>query len=328
MNEVTKMSGAGKQLVSNNYPELFHYTSLEGLKGIMESGTLWATNARHLNDSSEFQLMWKAIQPKLEEYFNENVMRNREQYPQNQVDLKGYIAQDAQTFLQIFRNILTEELIEPHVTSFTTHEDEYNRENGLLSQWRGYGNDGVAIVFDHKKLEKLVEEEEHRFQYLACSLERAVYYNNECKLENEFPELFREMERYAGEYATNDMNGNNIDLNKELFFAVGRLKHRGFQEENEFRIMLGVPNYDRIDEFATISPLRRKEVHFRNGRCGSIPYIKVFEESGDLPITRILVGPSRNQAENEYLVKKFLQDLLPGSGIELDKSEIPFVSTA
>ena len=32
---------------------LYHYTSASGLKGIVESGTLWATDVLHLNDSSE-----------------------------------------------------------------------------------------------------------------------------------------------------------------------------------------------------------------------------------------------------------------------------------
>ena len=34
---------------------LYHYTSLEALKAIVESKCFWATNVRFLNDSSEFQ---------------------------------------------------------------------------------------------------------------------------------------------------------------------------------------------------------------------------------------------------------------------------------
>src|SRR6266568_9238891 len=34
---------------------LFHYTSGEGIKGIINSGKLWATSIYHLNDSSEFE---------------------------------------------------------------------------------------------------------------------------------------------------------------------------------------------------------------------------------------------------------------------------------
>ena len=39
--------------VSQQYPELLHYTTLEGLRGIVSSGCLWATDATYLNDSGE-----------------------------------------------------------------------------------------------------------------------------------------------------------------------------------------------------------------------------------------------------------------------------------
>ncbi|MCX2944386.1 hypothetical protein ORG37_14910 [Rahnella perminowiae] len=33
--------------------KIFHYTDLNGLKGIIESGSLWATHFSFLNDSNE-----------------------------------------------------------------------------------------------------------------------------------------------------------------------------------------------------------------------------------------------------------------------------------
>src|ERR1041385_7315054 len=35
------------------HPELHHYTTFAGLKGIVETNTLWATYFRELNDSTE-----------------------------------------------------------------------------------------------------------------------------------------------------------------------------------------------------------------------------------------------------------------------------------
>ena len=34
---------------------ILHYTTLEGLKGILESGSLWASDIRFLNDIQEFK---------------------------------------------------------------------------------------------------------------------------------------------------------------------------------------------------------------------------------------------------------------------------------
>ena len=42
---------------------------------------------------------------------------------------------------------------EPYITSFCGHLDSYDMENGLLSQWRGYGGEaGYALMFDSKQL--------------------------------------------------------------------------------------------------------------------------------------------------------------------------------
>ena len=34
-------------------PELFHYTTIEGLKGILENRCVWSTHFEYLNDSTE-----------------------------------------------------------------------------------------------------------------------------------------------------------------------------------------------------------------------------------------------------------------------------------
>ena len=44
-------------------------------------------------------------------------------------------------------------------------EKEYHRNNGMLSQWRGYGGrDCVAIVFETSGLEKLMQREREEFR--------------------------------------------------------------------------------------------------------------------------------------------------------------------
>lgn len=40
---------------------LYHYTDIEGFKGIIDSGTLWATEYRHLNDMEEFRYVEQLI---------------------------------------------------------------------------------------------------------------------------------------------------------------------------------------------------------------------------------------------------------------------------
>ncbi|MCY4185202.1 MAG: hypothetical protein OXD45_07820 [Rhodobacteraceae bacterium] len=41
-----------------------------------------------------------------------------------------------------------------------------------------------------------------------------------------------------------------MELNTELFLAAGRLKHRGFEEENEYRIIFGISQNSSIEKFS------------------------------------------------------------------------------
>ena len=53
MNEITKSVNIFGQEPPSQ--ELFHYTSMEGLRGVVAGKTLWATNIEFLNDTSEFR---------------------------------------------------------------------------------------------------------------------------------------------------------------------------------------------------------------------------------------------------------------------------------
>jgi hypothetical protein len=49
-----------------NLPDtLYHYTDINGLKGIWEEGNLWATGFRYLNDTSELRLGMALVQSRV-----------------------------------------------------------------------------------------------------------------------------------------------------------------------------------------------------------------------------------------------------------------------
>lgn len=77
------------------------------------------------------------------------------------------------------------------------------------------------------------------------------------------------------------------------------------------------------------SPSKRfKAIHYRSGSSGSIPYIKLFDGLSErLPITRVIVGPSRNQLS----VLEQVRDLVQKHGLDpevVQLSEIPYVGSA
>jgi hypothetical protein len=55
------------------HPELHHYTTFAGLKGIAESNTLWATHFLDLNDSREVFLLEEPLTEVLSKLFIETL---------------------------------------------------------------------------------------------------------------------------------------------------------------------------------------------------------------------------------------------------------------
>ena len=119
---------------------LYHYTTLEGLKGILETQTLWATHFEFLNDSSELKV------------FKEKFLNVLREDPR--------IRTDFESLIKSLQKVIEKEEI--YITSFC-HEpkDPYTQKNGLLSQWRGYGCCGAAAIAFNKEIlrDKIIEKE-------------------------------------------------------------------------------------------------------------------------------------------------------------------------
>ncbi len=336
-----------ERLVSTKHPELFHYTSLRALEGILGANTLWATHAEYLNDSSEMQLLWPKLESQCVAYLQAAFEAGPGRDPEireNAERLGGaskIAAQDGAMSIDVMKSLLLGDESRhgmgiPFVTSFTTHKKEYDCKNGMLSQWRGYGGDqGVAIIFDTARLGDLLHSECGRFAYLSCSIEPAVYYHEKLNLEARFQNLFDALKIYskhvAGGLNDDEQALRNIELlTCSLPLAVGRLKHWAFREEKECRIIVGVCHEGHADKFSQFEGEQRpfKMIHHRSGSCGSIPYIRLFENlGGELPISRILVGPSRNQSANSEAVHELLDSLTRDRVIKVQESEIPYVSS-
>ena len=103
---------------------LYHYTSVNGLRGILDSGNIWATHLGFLNDLSEGKAAREdeAYRARLEE-----------------IDKRSPL----------------------FIASFCRHQESHQQKHGLLSQWRGYAGEGggYCVVFDEDALDGLVEAE-------------------------------------------------------------------------------------------------------------------------------------------------------------------------
>ena len=162
--------------MSNEKINLWHYTSLEGLKGILTSQNLWATHYRFLNDYSELIYSKTLLQ---REVFPRLVLDVAQKYSKNMnfrqdVDRCGGIKGFSRQATELTLDILYEALLNlpliypPFVLSFSMpKENEYFiQKNGRLSQWRGYGKDGgYAIILNRERLLEEFKLEQSSYNY-------------------------------------------------------------------------------------------------------------------------------------------------------------------
>jgi hypothetical protein len=155
--------------VSHEYAELFHYTNVSAFEQIFRSRELWATHYRDLNDSSElhrFRLkVSKFIAPLMREILRKRMPRNAQVF--ENLDRHGgmdaVVEREAEIQVDVLhRNTFGEGALGEgtFICSFCAHAaDSPESKHGLLSQWRGYGLGGVAIVLDTKGIEAMMQHE-------------------------------------------------------------------------------------------------------------------------------------------------------------------------
>lgn len=114
---------------------LHHYTTMDGLDGITNSMTLWASDVRYMNDSTELEYAAQLIDEIVADALagaSESRLRD------------AYVPGMANTFLTG---------PQPFISCFC-------EEGDLLSQWRGYvpGEAGVSLGFDLRFVEALQKD--------------------------------------------------------------------------------------------------------------------------------------------------------------------------
>jgi hypothetical protein len=121
---------------------IYHYTSAQGLRGIIQKGELWLTNTAFVNDTTECRALWR-----LRDLFRKGELTNR------------------------FVRERWESRLHPHAgvsdrdDGSTLYIASFSEEGSSLDQWRAYGAfcigfDGTKMVRKGFKLHKCVYTED------------------------------------------------------------------------------------------------------------------------------------------------------------------------
>lgn len=189
-----------QQLAEVPPPVLYHYTSIEGILGILSSGELWATKISYLNDRKEFK---------------HAIDLGREYLQSMVVDSEGI----EEVRDELVESLETIESMNICISSFTEKKD-------LLSQWRGYsGNSvGFSVGFTTADMQRLLSV--HGFFLRRCIYDEQIQKNI---IKTFFDKRLREVIEPGNEETSS--------LIAEFVRIAALMKDAGFSEEEEWRII-------------------------------------------------------------------------------------------
>jgi len=281
---------------------LSHYTDVDGLKGILETGSLWATNVGFLNDSSEFRYgveLCQEISTRLISKAKNDIVKSALEATQRQIE-----------------SVPT---LEDYVCCFCEDGD-------LIGQWRGYTNrgKGYSISFDFNRLSRNLAQ---------TALLNKIIYDRKVQL-NILKDVFKIVIdhidfRQANGRPCSDWNLNSLSENmRDAFhFWISRFKHPSYSEEREWRLVLHRYTNDD-DEKRFPRPWGNNDLEFRAVGANLAPYDVIpFNEPRNVrkdyyPVKKIIIGPTHDRQLSEEGLKRFLAKLKRKS-ISVVHSKIP-----
>ncbi len=313
-----------------------HYTTEQGLQGILTSKKLWATHHYFLNDYTEMKLGME---------ITSTIFHDALASMEDAEKLKRFIAQEESGFLQKFWLSGFLPKVNPRIEEleiFTTSFSEYTDNDGLLSQWRSYANHGgFAIVFSSQELKDSyafhskkckehpgltqVENCEDCLEVIHTHLLLPIQYHKDVgRLKREgYQEAYEAIEDFAPILIktieepdlckTISPEDTKLFMNGILAFMT-TIKHQGFQEEKELR-------------FACLNRIEKPEggYHFespyKSSIEGGIPRLMI----DFLPktIKKIIIGPQERQDQKEILIR-YLLESHQYENVEIVRSTIPY----
>jgi hypothetical protein len=306
---------------------IFHYTDAVGLKGILLSETLFATDYRFLNDTSEVGIIRDLVLPVLEAEIAEitpklvkkSLLKGFYEFH----GMSGHRLQAEGFFRTLLR--LINDISPLFVLSFCKHDvGSKEFEHGLLSQWRGYGEaGGFAVEFDEAGMDELLKVEIEKFAYVGFKADDVLYDKYErLFVPDDFKGLAGEMIRRIFEPRdVSEVTGRkDIDAFMPKFMSVAPfMKHWGFREEREYRVLFSCIRSDKIPATET-RPSKEIKFRIKNGQI--VSYIEVFDYGPSFPIKSIIVGPHASQELQCEAVKLMLKT--EGIDATIRVSEIPY----
>jgi len=296
-------------------PVIYHYTGIDGLKGILESNRLWASAAHYLNDSSEIEYGCDLAAGELAHWLETN--ENVESFAVN--------------VLKSIHRILTHP-ISRLSRGATIYVACFCQDGNLLSQWRAYGQaGGYSLGF----------EVDNDWQSMRLgmpgelwdsTLVKVIYVRDDQRrrinsiLRQGF-EAVRDIVPDERVLVGADVAKLLVDvvqyLSELLLNQIVTFKNPAFREENEWRLVVR-PNLIRGQDRKPPSRGPSPKFKFRQSRGSLIPYLELHPTDDKIPLKSVRYGPSLVGNRVEGPLRLLLADC-GFTNVEVTGSELPVI---
>jgi hypothetical protein len=291
-----------RKVLNHNGNRLAHYTSAENAIRIIQSKNIWLRNTRNMNDYSEVQHGYFQLQ----QYFQNET--NKSRFIDALDKCSPNIGKDA---ISLFDQWWVHIQNSSYISCLSMHEQNED-EHGRLSMWRAFGRGvaGVAIVFK-------VPDKTDPKSNLNIFLTPAAYFNHE-ELCQELDEVINNIESNL-EFLKLQPRANLVGwVYMAFMMAVVSLKHNGFREEQEWRLIhspIQFPSQHVNSSTEIISGIPQivYKLELINKPEAGITEVELQEI-----LDKVIIGPSQfAQSIKESLVKE-----LERAGVENSESKV------
>ncbi len=261
-----------KEILSRTPPKiLYHYTTQQGLLGIIENNEIWASHTQYLNDAREYRHALEMVREELARMKHGSVTTEQERL----------IAEMGEAIKGV-------ESINVCVCSFSENGD-------ALSQWRAYGGggSGLALGFAGAFLRFVTNE-------LNFWLVPVLYQQEDQRilvrtlLKDVMEEIFTIRTNADSDSIDQLPLGGNLVAYLHRYAPI--LKHHSFSQEREWRI-ISRPLMCSNERFG-----------YRPGASMLVPYFKIplCSKTIDFSVEEIVVGPSPHPPQSASAVRGLL----------------------
>ncbi|TAM79773.1 MAG: DUF2971 domain-containing protein [Acidobacteria bacterium] len=297
---------------------LYHYSTADGLKGIIEKNELWASSAYFLNDWTEITYGCGLVTEVLDNWILKN--------PGPETSLALDFAQQLRQ--RFGEDLLKGKVIEPIYLACFCEDDN------LLSQWRNYGQSGGYSLGFAVPAPDLTTGQ-------GFKPEPNIYTSKWVKVEYDRSEQVKKCNAVlepvltafdnpdVARAVTTVMDHPLVGYSKilgvirdMLFEEIIGFKNRAFEVEKEWRVV--VRRRELLKQGSDDGGRTPIPVYFRSLEGGLVPYVKLIptDPAKKLPIVSVRSGPTLEKATASMVITMLLHRN-GFSNVRVQGSDIP-----